>query len=842
MADSTRLLNPKKELIIAALLHDIGKFYKFKTGSDHTLNGESYIDDLIKSLGGKRKIILDGEEVDLDQIKKMIREHHEPERYSLTELIKESDNLSAEERGEGSYKEKSEKTSAEEVVERIRSLLKAPIVSIRNELDKYDEVFIRGKRLSQIIEEIKNSKSQISNLLLTKKSEESEIYNEKAWKEFLELSSKVFQAKKSSVFYNNINLILMDFTRFIPSSVKKEDEEGLLIPLYDHLKLTAALVPIVYYYKNNKTAGVTFISIDIGNIQKFINKSFDYEVGRKGATKRIRGRSLFVTILSKIISLHILEKLNLAPFNEIICTAGRILIISYKLDEEKKKEIREELESLFLKEENKILGDLTISIVFKDYQYSELEKILKDFNQVIEDLEEEYEKEKARRFRTQINKFKELNEKLKESEQKSFEICKVCGNLIETKEKCSLCKFLEILGSKVVKEHFIVISKEKEKDFDFKIKIGDKEYSILLLEEKDIKNSNKEKEYFIFVFFSNIKKILEEFKNNLSLYSFIPILEIPYSPLVKVKKDNEIDTEIAPLEREEIEEEGKEIIEGKPLLEEEIETETKEKNVEEKIKKEIAVFNYLSLIYFDVDNLGKIFSGKKFYNSILDKCLRFESIKISKWSFLSFYINFFFSVIGYYLADKYKIYVIFSGGDDIRAFGNPYAIFNFTIEFINEFLTYFDKRITLSGSFVIAHKYQPIIDINDSANELEKAAKKKEKGRIVFINKKYEIPLTKIEKLKEVYNKIKEVENPDSEKISIHSLYNIFKLLRNHIALVENVESGKLYLSFAKVEYILKRNWKGEDYEEFFNYIISDKNYMLFIVSFMIYYLVKKST
>ncbi|MCS7093947.1 MAG: type III-A CRISPR-associated protein Cas10/Csm1 [Candidatus Aenigmarchaeota archaeon] len=774
------------ELLISSLLHDIGKYYKFETNSNHVRNSEEFCEFLIEKLKKNEKL---KDSIDFDKIKNLVKMHHseinETTKYSqLLMLLKECDADSASERGVKDIEEEKKKRT------------ETPMIAPINYVSKEEKnIYFKPARLSEIIETLDSIKSDENRILsehvVTTKTPDPEslsnFYSKEKWRELEDLAIKVCRAKDVEVFVNNLQLILLDFLKFIPSSVKTT--EGISVSLYDHLKLTACLSSTRVLSGERKA---TIISLDIGGIQKFISRAYNYEKARENATKRIRGRSFIISLLLKIISLYIIDKLKLSTANEIFCSAGNIIILSKPVSKEKMMEIKKELEEFFLKTFN---GDLTVSVVFMD---ENIEEIVKNFGGVIDRVSNELKKEKARKFSTILDKLANVNEN-----SKGVKLCEVCGNVLEDKSSdiCENCRWLEELGEKLVKNDGIGIFDKKHQSEGYEFKIGNISYIVRPMKINEVFKSSPR--FFLF-YFVHLSKILNS--DLLHITNLLPLFEYAYVPFVS--KDGQFESlKIWVIEKEK--------------------SEDKDSGVRESILNDVEIveldgfktdFTKLCVGYFDLDNVGSLFGGRKFKvirkdgERIIEVEEIFTERSLSRWTSMSFYISFFFSLINYYLAKRRNIYVIFSGGDDIKFFGSPYEVFKFFIDFCREFSYYFGERLSFSGGILINESKIPVLSLIRNVEDLEKEAKKKLKGTVLLLSKDYYIPYFYYDRLGGIFEYLFKIYKEN--KISKSALFRIFEISSSHIQVANDAIKKPIYIGFSKIIYTLKRNWKfKEEYD-----------------------------
>lgn len=907
--------NMKNEIYkftLAGLLHDVGKFYNFHINNNHIVNSIQFIDNVLNKNSSLRR-----DESFIKFIKTVVYKHHDKDRldeYEAVRILKTADRDSATERGEKDYRDYTEK------VKRIGTPLRYILDKI-TPIDSNEEetLYFRTTSLSDVIKEFRNRLQDsslsdgklFSELLITNVKDELETkkYYETKNEEFENICSKVCAYSRDiSNLIDNLSLVLMNYLAFIPSDVLFE--EGLYVSLYHHLKLVSAVAPVIHVSKKYfNSEECTIIAIEIGSIQKFISKAFNLEESRKKATKRIRGRSFFVSLISEILSIYLLEKLGLTQANKILCSGGKVIILSYKLTDEMKRKIEEEIEKFIL--EN-FFGDLSITIAFIDTDHKRLflsyekeqnknlknylsdsdsEKTFeldKSFKGLLEEIERELSIKKARQFR-----LKEVSNILVNSKKLAIkDFCISCGNPLDNnnlspeEKKCSLCYSLEELGEKSVKSEYILLLSVRERNSRtsntyeklLEFKIGDKIFTLYAIEkskieERGLRENNIRYSFIRFIELPELFENIDRYKALIEYTTLIPLFEFSYVPTIVLKEGSMQKETIMPIESviEEIEGINLDQISGQRL------SILEEVPIKELNNNKIS-FNKICLCYFDLDNAGKLLSQEEFISQIIEKENEsnldkiswrryvFRDVTISKYLTLSFSISFFFNVIGYFLAKKHNVYVIFSGGDDVKAFGSPYEMLEFIVEFSEEFKKYFRNKLTYSGSVILADSKTPILSLITHLDELETEAKKYGKvqisnqsegvmqyvlkGFVAFLNKYYIISYHYISKLREVKNGLID-EYINKKTISISSLYKIYDIASNFIGTSTNLSTmvKKLYLTLARIEYILKRNYGG-DYVEFLDkflrkdlYVFNNKytkTITLFIITFSFVYLIFK--
>lgn len=155
--------------------------------------------------------------------------------------------------------------------------------------------------------------------------------------------------KNLALWLDHFDSLWMTFTHCIPSATaSKVDGKFIQIPadvsLYDHAKSTAALATALWrwHHENNSCseenakklqnaqdyAEQKFLLIqgDMFGIQDFIFQSGGSSA--KFASKLLRGRSFYVSLLSECAALRVLDSLSLPSTSQVINAAGKFLIVA----------------------------------------------------------------------------------------------------------------------------------------------------------------------------------------------------------------------------------------------------------------------------------------------------------------------------------------------------------------------------------------------------------------------------------------------------------------------------------------------------------------------------------
>ena len=239
---------------------------------------------------------------------------------------------------------------------------------------------------------------------------------ENLWKEFSEaLDPKAKEPipgafrKNWSLWMDAFDSLWMTFTSSIPSATAFKVRPD--VSLYDHCKATAALATALWLWHeaNGKidaeAAGALkersdwdekkflLIQGDFFGIQNFIF-SEGSETNKKSA-KILRGRSFYVSLLSELAALKVLQALDLPSTSQILNAAGKFLIVAPNTKEvvEKLQAVRKEFDTWFIEH---TLATAGIGIVWTEASCRDF--IKKNYSDLTKRLFETMDRAKLQRF------------------------------------------------------------------------------------------------------------------------------------------------------------------------------------------------------------------------------------------------------------------------------------------------------------------------------------------------------------------------------------------------------------------------------------------------------------
>ncbi|RKZ19828.1 type III-A CRISPR-associated protein Cas10/Csm1, partial [bacterium] len=361
-----------EEIVLAALLHDVGKSMQRGGEKEHGYSDkdialfcpsskkhgkEQRTHKHLLYSGKFAKIIFGKESI----IETLCLGHHSP-NTSYQKLIHVADGLAASER----FKFKNE----EALTEKCSSPEKTPLLSIFSLLNiSPDEIlefwnelfwFPPGKDTEVLYPAPKNSTPCHYRYRIH--DGEVKTGNEYLWKDFKNAAMVLKNKHQGKITLHTINeweYLLKMYFSFIPSASPWDTQHFYLpdISLYFHSKLTAAIAGCLYKVLNNEEdmdskleeilskKGIYYDNIfllvggDISGIQKFI-----YTLTSKGAAKTLRGRSVYLELLTRTAARYILRRFEFPDLNIIYEGGGRFYILLPGFVEKELKEISEDIE------------------------------------------------------------------------------------------------------------------------------------------------------------------------------------------------------------------------------------------------------------------------------------------------------------------------------------------------------------------------------------------------------------------------------------------------------------------------------------------------------------------
>lgn len=681
-----------EEIVLAAWLHDVGKFAQradvselYDEGLERqyckiTKDGRYTHQHVIYTEGflSKYRDVLP-DSVNWEHVKDLAANHHNPSSY-YDWIIAEADRLSS---GSDRCNILGEKECDENQFDEEKEKLKfyeKPMLHILSSLQLDDKpepekayckmaVLDNDNVLSD--KEYKTSKEEYKNL----------------WDDFV----KNFQ-KLQNLSYDNfllsLNSLLERYWWCIPSATNVDTD----ISLYQHSKTTAAFAATMYQYQKEINAEkesdlkkyneekFMFINGDISGIQKYI---FDLKTTKDNA-KLLRAKSFQLWALGEILSQYITKQFEVSYANIMTSAGGKFIILVPNTDKAKKllPQIQLEIEEYFL---NEFAGKLAV-IISEGKAASCYDLQRENVQTLINQIGDEADIAKSKKMQKVLQKYNAVLEEQYDDLQKNGE-CPKCGVFAaftpegeDDERECTSCKILTDIGRKLVKSAKVVLKTDKLLQFGQMIK--------LYKENQDCDFSYSINEY----------------------KAGHPVMYLPYvAPKFSYLADNDIEKLKLSAERENSIDFENDLLTFEDIA-----------NLSTGNKK-------LAMFKADIDNLGLVFS-----QSLGDR------MSFSRYADLSHMLHYFFSSFYAWFVNsktdqhgklyKERIYTVFSGGDDLCILGSWDTVLQFALDF-RKALTKFTNNnpsVTISGGITLVNSKVPVRNIADEAEELLEKSKGKD--------------------------------------------------------------------------------------------------------------------
>jgi CRISPR-associated protein Csm1 len=282
-------------------------------------------------------------------------------------------------------------------------------------------------------------------------------------------------------FDDTINLclnLLEEYTWAVPSDTRYEESD---VSLYDHLRSSAAIAACLYdrhvtaiqqLKKIPKPDEFIFIGTDFSRIQEYIFNITNR--GSGGASKRLRARSFFISMFTEVTIHKILHALQLPLVCNIFSSGGKSLLLAPNVErvtgtlQRVKAEINQQIHDNFFDQFSFLLSWRVVKGFRETFS-------AKGFFDASEDMFHRLESEKTRKAQTvlldptstQWNPASFMASKLYESYEGTVD-CKICGRgpaiLRDSdegvKDCCSICHRDKYgIGEELPKARYVAFAK-----------------------------------------------------------------------------------------------------------------------------------------------------------------------------------------------------------------------------------------------------------------------------------------------------------------------------------------------------------------------------------------------
>lgn len=527
--------------------------------------------------------------------------------------------------------------------------------------------------------------------------------------EFGKLPTDTFEG-----FAESLLNLLKKYTWCIPSNTTDMSN----VSLFDHLKTTAAFADCLYMYKQENSDDfiyqnqrltlkegvqpVLLLGGDLSGIQKFI-----YNIASRKAAVSLKGRSFYLQLLIDSIIQRIIQHSDIkATLGHVVYSSGgKFYMLLPNTDKVKSaiEEIKGCIEQELWEQHH---GQLMVNMDYVPFVYNVGGSGI-DFedqkNQEIgllwKALAEKLTSQKNQKFKNiLLNKYEDFFDVQEVGGE--VKVCAVTG--IESDE----CKAID--------------SKEKEKTYILPV----------VKEQADLGKTLKDADYIVTYRSDDSNKYI---KNRVKIdihsagihnYMFDQLeltvddadfRNITSADTCRVKRINNTDFLAAPLKGNGCSY-GFQFYGGNKQA---------QKECRDKTFEELADGSYLGVLRMDVDNLGSIF-----IKGLPDKDKSF-----SAYSTLSFMLDYFFSGYLNTIREKFKddVNILYSGGDDVFAVGRWDKLIEFAADIRKDFAKFVGREdMSISGGIAIVGDKFPIAKAAELAGDAEHNAKSNSEAKNAF--------------------------------------------------------------------------------------------------------------
>jgi CRISPR-associated protein Csm1 len=448
-----------EQVLCAALLHDIGKFYQRANESmkRHEEYSVAFVEHYHDALPNSALLAT------------LVKHHHEgqyakyPPKDLLDErermlayLISRADNYSSSERPEA------EKTKGYQTRAALDSLFCQVKIGNPGETVYQDRLTSSGSRYTY----------QLGRLLTSEMTPEQQAAEFSHSLEDFQTHESRFRAEFEACFphpyvgmCDTLLHLIRKYLWCVPSDTTKELRD---ISLADHLQTTCALAACIYQYqeeqgwdeksvKNDTLLKFSLVSGDISGIQQYLYSIA--HTGHGGVAKRLRGRSFKISLLTEACALRILHDLNLPLACRIMSAGGRFyLLIPHTSHAQSMLVETKRLINQWLLDQYH--GELAITVVASDLPTSALQQ--GQFDVVLQAINRTLDTEKRRKFSEALEKGPLLFDVSYQGNRN----CPVCERLPATgspadPHPCRDCEKDALLGSALTNNEWLAIGTGK---------------------------------------------------------------------------------------------------------------------------------------------------------------------------------------------------------------------------------------------------------------------------------------------------------------------------------------------------------------------------------------------
>jgi len=259
--------------------------------------------------------------------------------------------------------------------------------------------------------------------------------------------------------------LLERYTWCVPSATYRDYPN---IPLYDHLKVTAAIAGCLHAtdWVSGRECRFLFVEGDLGGIQAFLYESAAPSQTQEGTAQRLRGKSFFLDLAMRTLAERLRRDLGLPTCNILWCTGGHFALLAP--DTNAAREALAGFRGLadrWCWEE--FLGDIGVALAAFPVGTVEL----KNIELLMARAGRELGEEKQRRFATRLRDPRFWTLALKN------EVCRACGRDVDkaadfpagtdtedAQKTCGRCREFESFGKRIPRTEALALVPDLEGD------------------------------------------------------------------------------------------------------------------------------------------------------------------------------------------------------------------------------------------------------------------------------------------------------------------------------------------------------------------------------------------
>lgn len=533
------------------------------------------------------------------------------------------------------------------------------------------------------------------------------------WNAIKDDLSTIQKIKDPDTYLTTALYLLKKHAWAVPSSSDKNSSD---ISLYDHSRITCAFAACLRNAKiedilrevNSEAEGeerFLLVAGDISGIQDFL-----YTITSKGALKGLRGRSLYLQLLSEATAKFILQKLNYPQANLIYSGGGHFYLLISATDEKNLGSLRNEVEKALLDLHS---GDLFLALGWSKLTVKDLyDAGLESKN----NFPKKWSEALAAADEAKLRRFSSLGS---EGYKEIFgpwgsggltPVCDVCKHegTLHSREKggwvswdpssgeaafCDLCKMFEVMGERLSKADYILEVYGAKSSDDSHLLCSFEPFGIDYYYCNCEKDPKKGK----------LRELIKKFgQANSVIYSLSP-KDFISEDLVLIASDNHAALGF------------RLIAKTTPKMCDRI------LDMSELAKLSLGIPK-IGVLRMDVDDLRKIFSEGLGKNAILARVSTLSSM-------LSIFFDGWIDKICEDPKWSGQIYLIYSGGDDLFLVGSWNVIPEVAIRIRDDFkeFTCSNPNFTLSGGITLADEKYPLYKSAGQAMKALDKAKARER-------------------------------------------------------------------------------------------------------------------